>query len=386
MLLLFQHGIPDVFFSDLERRGARIIRFAASASESHTIFAENKNADAIFFRANYTLGKAELDLLPNLRLAALVSTGADNVAIAEIEKRGIQFSSGEGANARAVFDYVIQALCFDNFDFTRDSLGIVGVGNIGSRLLKFFRAIDASVAFYDPLLADPGSLDSVLQCDVVTFHVPLVHGSTEAVANTMFSLPQPLTHGGVGSAAGRKPSLPTTLSSGSPHPTAAMLDVDYFSSIRKKLRVIQSCRGGIWNLDFYRRLGDHPHLELIAQDVYPVEPPDKTDCARAKISTPHIAGYSTRGRLGGILRGIDRLFPNFSRETTWPESRAWFLDIEAARFAAAPEKFNALRDGYFYRKEFHEYNTTERGEFRQRFPRLSEHFCEALWAFGKLAH
>jgi len=344
MLLLFQQGIPDVFFSALEQRGVRIVRFASSATESHRTFTENRSADAIFFRANYALGKTELDLLPNLHLAALVSTGSDNVDVIELQRRGIQFSSGEGANAQAVFDYVIQVLCFADFDFTRDSLGIVGVGNVGSRLVKFFRSVNTRVAHYDPFLSDPGSLVAVLQCDVVTFHVPLTDGNL--------------------------------------HPTAAMLDADYFSTVQKKLGIIQSCRGGIWNSDFYRRLADHPHIDLIAQDVYPVEPPDKFDCARAKISTPHIAGYSTRGRLGGILRGIDCIFPKFSREATWPESRSWFLSDEAARFATAPEKFNALRDGYFYRKEFHEYDAAERGEFRRRFPHLNDRFCNALWDFS----
>lgn len=339
-LLLFQEGIPGTFLPFLEKSGDKIIRFPTAGMAAAAVFREHPGADAIFFRANFSLGVSALNLLPRLKLAALVSTGADNVDAAALSDRGIPFVSGAGANARAVFDYVIQALLFGGFRPNEESVGVVGAGRIGQMLLAFFRQADIRCAHFDPLVADPGSLGAVLECDFVTFHTPLTKGTT--------------------------------------HATTAMLDQGYFAAAQKKLRIIQTCRGGIWQRDFYERL-PLPGIEILAQDVYPHEPPAAADLQRAAYSTPHIAGYSTLGRLGGIVNGIKALYPDFSATSFLPEGSAWFLDAEAAALAAAPAQFNLMRDQYPWRKEFHEYDAVEREQFRRRFPAVPGRFFSLLW-------
>ncbi|AFM14652.1 NAD(P)-dependent oxidoreductase [Turneriella parva] len=343
MLILFQDGIPDIFFSALAQRGFTTARFSTATDKAARTFQENPSATAIFFRANFRLNAPLLDLLPQLKLAALVSTGADNVDAQALAQRGIRLTTGEGANARAVFDYVLQALCYGGFDFERDKLGVVGAGSIGSLLIGFFREIGAAVAHYDPFRAETGSLSEVLASDVVTFHVPLT-------------------------AAG-------------PHATQAMLNAEYFSKVQKPLQIIQASRGGIWNADFYAQLASHPQLKILAQDVYPQEPPHPRDLARARFSTPHIAGYSTRGRLGGIVKGLAALAPELAAAVAYPAGEAWFLENEAERFAAQPQLFNQLRDRYGWRKEFHEYNATEREAFLQKFPQLPQRVRARLFDF-----
>lgn len=345
MLALFQQGIPAIFFPALEARGWRIVTFPTDVTAASAVFAtdEAAQAQAIFFRANFALNKPLLDLLQKLEIAALVSTGSDNLDRDELHRRGIRFVSGEGANAQAVFDYVIQALCFGEFDFARDSLGVVGAGRIGRRVLKFLQSVGTRTAFYDPLLADPGSLAAVLECDVVTFHTDLTRTGE--------------------------------------HATAAMLDDEYFSPVKKKLRIIQASRGGIWNAEFYRNLKKHPHLEILAQDVYPDEPPPAQDLGLAKFSTPHTAGYSTHGRLGGIVKGIKAILPDFDASPYLPHSSAWFLDEETALFAREPQRFHALRDNYFWRSEFWEYSEKDRNLYLQRFPRLAAEIAQQLFNF-----
>ncbi|GAB4434548.1 MAG: hypothetical protein OHK0011_17680 [Turneriella sp.] len=330
MLVLFQAGIPDIFFPALRKKGITVQRVPTDRAAALAACRKSCSAEAIFFRANFTLDAELLDLLPKVRLAALVSTGSDNVDLPALAERGIRFVSGEGANAQAVCDYVLQALCFGGFDFSRESLGIVGAGRVGSRLLRLVRNAGVRVEFFDPLLPHPGSLEAVLQCDVVTFH--------------------------------------TFLSREGPFATAGMLDARYFAPVKKKLRLIQTSRGGIWNPDFYRSLFSHPYIEILAQDVYPEEPPRASDLARARYSTPHIAGYSTLGRLGGIAKGIQALLPQFSAESLLPAGRAWFLDEEAERFASDYSAFNHLRDNYGWRKEFWQYNDEERAAWLTRFP------------------
>jgi erythronate-4-phosphate dehydrogenase len=341
VLILFQEGIPDIFFPALEARGFTIARFRTAEHDAARDFDGRKTASAIFFRANFKLTARVLDLLPGLKLAALVSTGADNVDTRALDERGIQLTTGEGANARAVFDYVLHALCADGFDFAGESLGVVGAGRIGRLLIDFFSQVGTAVSYYDPLLEAPGSLSDVLASDVVTFHVPLTANG--------------------------------------PHATQAMLNASYFSGVHKRLRIIQSCRGGIWDAGFYAGLASGQKPEILAQDVYPAEPPPVEDLARARYSTAHIAGYSTRGRLGGIVKGLAALLPGIEAEVRYPSGSAWFLEEEARHFAAQPLRFNALRDGYGWRKEFHEYDEAERAAFLKRFPRLPASVRERLF-------
>lgn len=343
MRVLFQEGIPNLFFQELESRGFIIERIATQREEALDILKKFPDAEAIFFRANFRIDEKILDTLPRLRLAALVSTGIDNVDISGLTRRKIRFVSGEGANAQAVFDYVVQALCAGRFDFERESLGVVGCGHIGQRLLAFFNSLGVKTEFFDPFREDKGSLQAVLQCDVVTFHTSLSRQGDFATEN--------------------------------------MLDAQYFSAVKKKLRVIQAARGPLWQREFYHSLHAHPSVQLLAQDVYPDEPPHEKDLSLALFSTPHIAGYSSRGRLGGIVKGIQTLLPDFVSVGLIPAGQAWFLEDEAECFKKNWNSFNALRDGYFWRKEFHEYNEEEKQNFSARYPHVPQRILDALFQF-----
>jgi erythronate-4-phosphate dehydrogenase len=343
VLILFQEGIPDIFLATLTAFGHKVQRFSTVAPIAHKIFEDFHRAEVIFFRANFTLGETELGKLPSLRLACLVSTGTDNIDSAAVETRGITLTTGEGANAQAVFDYVMQALALANFDASGHSVGVVGAGRIGGRLVRFLRSVSTEVHFYDPFSADPGSLASVLACDFISFHTPLTHSGA--------------------------------------HATHHMLDDSYFSSLNTKAQIIQTCRGGIWKPSFFSGIDGNAVVQILAQDVYPIEPPPVHDLARAKFSTPHIAGYSMRGRLGGILNGLKAINPEMALAVELPEAQAWFLADDAALFAESPQDFNRLRDGYGWRKEFHEYNARERQAFTARYPRLQKSMLEQLFEF-----
>lgn len=343
MLVLFQEGIPDIFIPELTRRSMRVVRFPTASAAAEPVLRQHNGAEAIFFRANFSFTSQTLSFLPKLTLAALVSTGTDNVDQAVIAARGVRLTTAEGANAQAVFDYVIQALLLGGFEPAKHSVGIVGAGRIGGRLLRFLNGTGVRTAFYDPFLNPSGSLADVLQCDFVSFHVPLTHESK--------------------------------------HATAGMLNAKYFAGARHGLRIIQASRGGIWDRAFYDNLPKSAAVWLLAQDVYPNEPPAAHDLKVAAYSTPHIAGYSTRGRLGGIVKGIQALIPDFSGAGILPQGKAWLLENDATHLSADVGRFSALRDGYAWRKEFHEWDDVECRAYRQRFQSLPDAFFDALFSF-----
>ncbi|HRP70169.1 MAG TPA: hypothetical protein PLY93_11605, partial [Turneriella sp.] len=149
--------------------------------------------------------------------------------------------------------------------------------------------------------------------------------------------------------------------------------------VQKTIRIIQTCRGQIWSPDFYRSLASHPHIKIAAQDVYPDEPPLASDLLLSQFSTPHIAGYSTRGRLSGILRGVKALFDDIDGTKYFPQSHTWDFNRESENFQKQVNNFNTLRDTYPWRKEFHEYDAKERAELRVAFPQIKDNFFEHLF-------
>ena len=101
-----------------------------------------------------------------------------------LRQQGIGFCWAQGCNARSVVDYVFSVLAYlslrDDFDWRALSFGIVGCGQIGSRLARQLLALRIRIAVYDPFLdanhplsGHLTDLATVLQQDVVTFHTPL---------------------------------------------------------------------------------------------------------------------------------------------------------------------------------------------------------------------
>ncbi|HRP70168.1 MAG TPA: NAD(P)-dependent oxidoreductase, partial [Turneriella sp.] len=95
----------------------------------------------------------------------------------------------EGANAYDVFDYVVAALLHTGFNPEKQSVGIVGLGRIGRKVFAFLNKIGVRTFYFDPFLKNSGSLDAVLECDYVTFHVPLTRTgehATEGMLNAEY--------------------------------------------------------------------------------------------------------------------------------------------------------------------------------------------------------
>jgi phosphoglycerate dehydrogenase-like enzyme len=143
-----------------------------------------------------------LERLPSLRAVSCIGTGLDHVDLDAAAGRGIEVTSGLGANAEAVADHTMSMLLslvrglgvareavlagqgWDSWppviprDFKELTVGIVGLGNIGRAVAARLSGFGSKVVYHDPYLADAGgdsrTLDDLLdEADVVTVHVPL---------------------------------------------------------------------------------------------------------------------------------------------------------------------------------------------------------------------
>ncbi len=288
-----------------------------------------------------------------VRFVASATIGTDHVDVPWLKWRGIGFAHAPGSNANSVAEYVVASLLVlarsRSFRLQDKTLGVIGVGNVGSKVVKYARALGMRVLQNDPprqRAESPGaegfvSLQQVLaESDIVTLHVPL----TRDCENATFHLFDPLTLG-------------------------------------RPLMVINSSRGAV--LDNARL------LEAIRQgnvtgcvlDVWEGEPYISRELLEVvNIGTPHIAGYSFDGKVNGVrmIHEAARLFFGVSspwkpvlpeppvpvvnltvtggesdEDVLWRAIRAVYniLDDDAA-MRRSPEEFDRLRAMYPVRREW----------------------------------
>jgi (S)-sulfolactate dehydrogenase len=166
-----------------------------------------RDLPGLIVRNRTPVDKALLDLAPKLKVVGRLGVGLDNIDVAECERRGMEVCSARGANATSVSEYAIaMAMILLRGRAYRDThrlvagewpreelgrgvelagktLGVIGLGSIGSTSARKARALDMRVIATDPYLpagnenwklAEKVSLDELLvRADVVTIHCPL---------------------------------------------------------------------------------------------------------------------------------------------------------------------------------------------------------------------
>lgn len=244
------------------------------------------SADALIVRS---VTKVDGALLAGtaVKFVATATIGTDHVDTAWLRANGIAFASAPGSNANSVGDYVAAALVHlerkGRFSPAGKTLGIVGYGNVGKRVALKAAALGMSVVKCDPPLresaGDPGEfldLGALLErSDAVTLHVPLVTG-------------------------GR-------------HPTRRMADAGFFGRLSRSALFINTCRGETVaepDLMAARRSG---RVSSMVLDVFAGEPRvDRALAEAADLATPHIAGYSVEGKVGGTFQAAEAFRRHFS--------------------------------------------------------------------------
>ena len=166
-----------------------------------------RDAAALIVRNRTPVDMALLDCGAKLRVVGRLGVGLDNIDVAACEARGIEVISARGANATSVSEYTIamamillrgpayqgtQRLIAGEWpreafgrglELAGKTLGIIGLGSIGSTTARKARALDMKVIASDPYLpassehwhlAEAVPLDGLLpRADVVSIHCPL---------------------------------------------------------------------------------------------------------------------------------------------------------------------------------------------------------------------
>lgn len=236
--------------------------------------------EILIIRSTFKVDQSVLDRMPCLEFIGTTTAGRDHIKVEE----NIKVVAAPGCNAGAVCDYVYYALfSLENFLqhwFQTLKFGIVGVGNVGSRVWK--RAMRFG---FQPVLVDPprvkrarkfrgAPFEALYDCDIVSLHVPF---TTEGE-----------------------------------YPTVHMIRDEFFEKIKPGTILINTSRGGVVDEDAlirYRR-----KLGAIILDVYQNEPTPRADLFDiAHITTPHIAGHSHQAFYRGALMVAKECYRYFQR-------------------------------------------------------------------------
>ena len=311
--------------------------------------ADVADADALIVRTRTKCNEALLGSARQLKFVGTATIGYDHIDRAYLASRGVKFTSAEGCNARGVLQWVAAALAHlssvQGWTPQEKTLGVVGVGHVGSLVAEYARAWGFRVLCSDPpreqcegLGREEGFVpleELVQKSDILTLHTPLIREGD--------------------------------------HPTFHLANDRLLSLLHDGAVVLNASRGEVAASDALLR---HSGRLTLCIDVWEGEPDrlNRELLEVAEIATPHIAGYSLQGKANAsaiVVRalaerlGIEALrdwypagiTPSQPRPITWEEMCTQIdahchLMEETARMKANPHDLEHRRNTYPLREEF----------------------------------
>jgi len=228
-----------------------------------------KNVDILIVRSTIKVNKLLLDKT-KVKLVCSATAGKDHIDENYLKSKDINLFHCPGSNAESVVNYVmsaIQLLHEKGIFQLNDRIGIIGYGNIGSKLKRALDYFSFKNYVYDPFLDHNFlvNLKKIQTCDLISIHVPLTF-------DTNF-------------------------------PTSNLIDKSFLMGINSKT-LINTSRGGVVNEQDLREFNKIHYIS----DVWLNEPtPSKEIIDFSLLSTPHIAGHSFDGKINGTIKLINDL-------------------------------------------------------------------------------
>jgi len=183
MLIFADENIP--FVRDAFRTFGEVVTFSGREITREKI----KDGDILLVRSVTGVNRELLEGT-KIKFVATATIGIDHIDTAYLKKNRIGFSSAHGSNANSVSEYVMTALlCLANrmgFQLSQKSLAVIGVGNVGSRVVEMAKGLGMGVLENDPPLAREThevrfkKIEDVIKSDIITFHVPLSYKGKDA--------------------------------------------------------------------------------------------------------------------------------------------------------------------------------------------------------------
>ena len=315
-----------------------------------------KDADALLIR---TRTKCTEELLRNtaVKFIGTATIGFDHIDTHYCARQKITWTNAPGCNSSSVQQYITAALLKlshdHRFNLKNKTIGIVGVGNVGTKVEKITRIFGMNVLLNDPPRErEEGkqkfvSLGNILHhSDIITVHVPLNVVGEDS--------------------------------------TYHLFNEKSFKKMKKGTWLINSSRGEVVDTASIKVPVLKSRINAVL-DVWENEPDiDLELMSGAFLATPHIAGYSTDGKANGTAMVVNSLcsFFNLPLKNWYPEDvpnpsspeivingkgksdedvireavfHTYNIREDDTRLRFSPADFERLRGDYPLRREFTSY-------------------------------
>ena len=245
--------------------------------------------DALVVRSETRVTAKVLEAGRNLRVVGRAGVGVDNIDVQAATRKGILVVNAPRGNIVAAAEHTIALLFalarwvpqadasvkrgewtrskFIGTEIRGKTLGVVGLGNVGSEVAKRAHGVEMEVIAYDPVVSveraelfnvELVSLNELLErADFVTVHVPLVDANRNLIAAPELAL------------------------------------------MKAGARLVNTARGGIVNEPALLEALKSGRLAAAASDVFEQEPPGENPLLTQPnfIATPHIAASTTEAQV-----------------------------------------------------------------------------------------
>ncbi len=239
-----------------------------------------KNADAIVTRTR-TICNEKLLAGSSVKFIATATIGYDHIDTDYCDAAGIKWTNAPGCNSKSVEQYIASAVMVlaetKKLKLKDLCIGIVGVGNVGSKVAKICEIFGMKVLLNDPPRERAEGSDKFVsletvknEADIISLHVPLNIKGEDA--------------------------------------TFHLGDESFFSTLKKKPVLINSCRGEVIETAAVKKALKTKQLSSFVCDCWENEPDlDLELLEMTEIATPHIAGYSKDGKAKGTLMSVQAI-------------------------------------------------------------------------------
>ena len=289
MRVLVVDAIAPEGLAYLRERGFEVEELRKPSLEA--LHAALPACEALITRSGTAVTRDLLAHAPKLRIVGRAGVGVDNVDVDACSRRGIVVVNAPYGNVVSAAEHTmgmmlalvrripeahqrLKALEWNRgvygSELLRKTIGIVGLGKVGSRVAARLRGFEAEVLVYDPYITETRArdlgahltdFDTLLRrADVVTFHVPLT----------------PETEG--------------------------MVAARELATMKRGVRIVNCARGGIVHEGDLLAALESGHVGGAAIDVWSEEPPESDTVRRLiqhprAVVTPHLGANSSEAQV-----------------------------------------------------------------------------------------
>lgn len=263
MLIIADENIPAVHEAFSQFGEVRTLHGRRMAAD------DVRDADVLLVRS---ITRVDASLLSGsrVRFVGSATIGTDHVDLEWLAEQGIKFSNAPACNAVSAAEYISSALLTvvngKSSALVGKTVGIIGCGNVGSRVMTRLQAIGLNCLVCDPPRAEREgqagfvSMQEVASADIISVHVPLVKEGRHATRN--------------------------------------LINREFIQSLPADCLFMNTSRGDVVDEAALKdKLRGNASFRAVL-DVWNNEPAIDTELAGlVEIATPHIAGYSIDGKL-----------------------------------------------------------------------------------------